>query len=376
MKNTYYAWVGDEDNTTFDSDESNHASVTLASSTDAEGMRVTTDLSDNVSGTGAATVADAYPANRDKDSSVVVTVQLIALDTAAADAAAIAGADAVAKPGVEINVQLVREGGYNNPSEATLTTDDNGQVTFTLMGPGGDPEEGEDDRLDTLTFTGDVNGDATADTPDDETASVSVRWTDDAAVPTSSDSSAPAYAVIDNEGEVSVRASITVYDQYGNTIGKGSTVDIAIDGGTAETRTINSRGVASWRVSEIAKTAGQTVTVAFSNFVSDPTSTPTLDTAGPVIAVSLAVKNNATDDSNDVVVYADEDRFRYDSNDSDITEAESGILYSYDSNDVFIVDGENASMDDFEKAITTDGTTVQVVAYSSTASSIFSATTT
>ena len=46
----------------------------------------------------------------------------------------------------------------------------------------------------------------------------------------------------------SVRVSVAFYDQYGNTTGKGATVNINIDGQGDVERTINSRGTASLRV--------------------------------------------------------------------------------------------------------------------------------
>ena len=140
--------------------------------------------------------------------------------------------------------------------------------------------------------------------------------------------------VVEDDGEASVRASVTFYDQYGNTAGKGETVSIAIDGQTPVERTINSRGTASLRVNADAE-AGETVIIAIT---SGPAAVATVD---EVQVVEHADKFDADNTPTaPASVYGDEDRFRI-----------GGKLYSYDSGDIFISGGKNIDLDEFEKQL-------------------------
>ena len=142
MDKTHYAWMGDPeaDDNDFDVDK-DHASVTLSSTKDAAAIKVDTDINEEATGDQV---------NLDKDSSVIVTVQLL-------DAV---GGENVAKSGVKINVELSRGGTPLFPAPDALETDDDGQATFTITGP---PSKGTDtddtDRTDVATFTVDFNDD-------------------------------------------------------------------------------------------------------------------------------------------------------------------------------------------------------------------------
>ena len=118
--NTYYAWMGDADaddaDNEFDVDDSPHASVTLSSTTDATGLKVTSDISDNSTTDNTVDI--------DSGKSVTYTVQLVDGD-----------GEAVAKSGVEIGIVVIRGGATVFPAYDSLETDDDGQTTFTTAGP-------------------------------------------------------------------------------------------------------------------------------------------------------------------------------------------------------------------------------------------------
>ena len=173
--NTYYAWASnddDDDNNEFDADDANAVSVTLSYAAQALGIRVTADTNDEVGGDG--TTSSGHPVNLDKGDTVVLTAQLIDTEAATDDSAD------VAKSGVEITVnwaQTLTGGSLVNvyPAPDELTTDENGQVTFTITGPASTDDETDDpDRLDTVTFTGDVDGDGTDDQANNEEAALSI----------------------------------------------------------------------------------------------------------------------------------------------------------------------------------------------------------
>ena len=307
--NTYYAWMGDEDTSDFDSDDADYASVTLSSTTDAVGIEVELDANKERSDNKV---------NLDKDSSVVATVQLIDGDD-----------DPVAKSGVKISVSVTRTlaGGDAQtvyPPLADLETDDDGQATFTINGPEGTDDD-DTDRTDVATFTVDMNDDD--DTDDDgETAPVTVAWTDEDSALAKGTGSAPDYVILDSADEASIRASVTFYDQYGNTTLRGNTVSIDIGTAEAMRRTVSSRGVASYRADSDG-TAGDAITVAYAT-VQDTDGDPvTVDITGgtSVMPVDHAPDDSDADATAISAVYADDNRFRI-----------AGLLYTYDADDVFI----------------------------------------
>ena len=389
--NTYYAWMGDpdEDENDFDVDTSPHASVTLSSTTDATALKVTTDINENSTNKNTVDI--------DATSSVTLTAQLVDDD-----------GDPVAKSGVEVKISVKQ--GLNDlyPAPAAMKTDDDGQVTYTTSGPKSTKGNTDDDRVDIVTFSSDVDGDDTTDNTvadlatdgsvavggNDETVDATIFWTDsDPTLVTidavagqtreaqgSGKGSTDPYAILSGQGKVTIRASVSFYDQYGNPIGKGNKVAIDIGAADSATRTVSSRGVASWRVTNDLSSetdgglgATQTVEYALRNAADDAalTGAPTIaDTT--VVAVRHADDDSSADAADITAVYAKEDRFRI-----------GGALYSYDDDDVFITDagddadGKVLDLAGFEKEIggnlstITSAANIEIVAYDDDGSSIF-----
>ena len=352
--NTYYAWMGDEDNTDFDVDKSDHASVTLSSTTDATKLKVASSISSNSTTKNTVDI--------DATSSVTYTVQLV--DGSGAD---------VAKSGVEISVAVVQGGSPRYPGPAPLKTDDDGQVTYTTGGPKSTKGATDDAREDTVTFTSDVDASGTVgDADTGETSENTINWSDTDAALTSAKGDAPSYAVMDSKDEVTIRAMVTLYDQYGNTIGKGNTVEIDIGDGTATRRTVSSRGVASWRDTVDAGSPGDPITITYGDMQdsdgTDLTSPPTVADS-TVTAVRHAPDDSSADAADIDAVYGDDNRFRID-----------GLLYTYDSGDVFVDgtgDGAVVDMAKFETLIGVNLDTIateaniQIVSYDDDGDSIF-----
>ena len=394
--NTYYAWMGDpdEDENDFDVDTSPHASVTLSSTTDAVALKVTTDINSNSMNKNTEDI--------DGDGSVTLTAQLVD-----------GTGEPVAKSGVEVSIAVVQGPSTLYPGPAPMETDDDGQVTYTTSGPKSTKGAVDKDRVDVITFSADVNNNDTVanDVPDiatngtaavggnDETVDAVIVWTDSnptlaTAAATTDDGGATisreaqgsgkgstdAYAFLSGEGKVTIRATVSFYDQYGNPVGKGEKVAIDIGAADSNTRTVSSRGMASWRVTNdlSGETDGglgatQTVTYDLRNAADDAPLTGAPDIADTTV---VAVRHADDDSSRDATlldaVYGDEDRFRI-----------GGSLYTYDSDDVFItdagdVDGKVLDMAGFEKAIGANlsaqpstQATVEIVAYDDDGSSIF-----
>ncbi len=369
---TWYAWMGSEDNSEFVKGSSGEAMVTLTAKADALGIRVTADINEN---------ANDNTINIGKDTTVVLTVQLI--DNAGADAAALSNAKAVAKEGVEISITAYSQtpGGTVFPLPTSVKTDENGQAMFTINGPKQDDDDTTTQtRADALTFSGDANGDGTP-----ETRAVTVNWTDVVAAVATHKAEAPSYVIVD-DGMVKITVTVSYYDQYGNPAASGDALTITMnnpdvggaDGeassGTNEAR-VRSNGTARF-TANLEAAAGAEIAVT----VSDLESATGNDAEDPaaVLAVRHAHKNDdgksgdQLETDSQVIVDADNDRFIIDSGDTDSTTARAGVLYSYDSGDTFIVGDATVDMDKFEEAIATNGNTVTVVFYSPDGTSIFS----
>ncbi len=372
-ENTYYAWMGDPDgdDNNFNVDKE-HASVTLSSTRDAVALKVTSDISTDSTGDNTVDI--------DATSSVTHTVQLVDEN-----------GDPVARSGVKISVEWVQDvaaiGDGDDPEAVTvypppapLETDDDGKATFPSSGPKSTKGSTDASRLDTLTFKSDLDDDGAtpaADTAGAPAESVvkTVQWVDTDPVLTSGEGNAPDYAVRNTADEVSIPASVTFYDQYGNTIGKGNSVLITIGTGDGRSlrRTVSSRGVASWQRGGVPVTSRNTSVPVTYMAIQDSSGGDIPITRGvtdtPVLAVDHAPDDSQRDAATVNGVYADDNRFHI-----------LGFLYTYDSNDIYIdatTEGESSEidMDKFESLITPGsggtGGTVQVVSYDDDGPSIF-----
>ena len=369
---TVHAWMGDEDNDVFKVATANAVSVTVTSMRDFNIMTASSDGNDNA---GDITVAHDQTGgplliNTDADSSVTITVQLQFDSDLTDDANDLAD---VARKGVEVNVDLMSTVGtatvYDNSSEATLETDSEGQVTFTLNGPASTEGAGNDpNRDDTVTFThlvsdNDTPNDTTDDTIIREVAHV--RWSDVARTPTTAKVDLGSkYQVIDNDGEISFRVTVRLYDQYGDPDGPAAPTDRAVltvpgVSGDELNRVISTRGVATYSatVPATSVTSGDPISVG-------ATIGSVTATAGSVLPVGHAEDDSAAVDDatsdNILAVYADDNRFV-------IT---GGVMYTYDSEDTFLIDNATVDMAAFEKELS-DSSVVHILVYNDDGLSIF-----
>jgi hypothetical protein len=406
--NTYYAWMGDADadKNDFDVDTSPHATVTLSSTTDATDLKVTSDINENSTTKNTEDI--------DGDGSVTFTVQLVDDD-----------GNPVAKPGVTVNVAVTQTTGTNTvilyPAPAPMKTNDDGQVTYTASGPKSTKGAEDTDRLDVITFTASIDGDTTndnavTDTSDgsvaiggnDETVVATIKWTDSEPTLVSAEATTAAdgstqisgaaqgsgkgstdpYAFLSGQNKVTVRASVSFYDQYGNPAGKGSNVTIGIGTGdnSSDTRTVSSRGMARWtRTLDGTLGTAIEVTYALVTVAADGT-TSALQGAPTVGNTSVIPVRHADDDSTRTgtalsALYDKEDRFLI------ATAGSIGALYSYDDGDTFINGitghanvGKQITLDEFEGLIKQPAGgssfgTVEVVWYDDDGVSIFRVTT-
>ena len=394
-KNTYYAWMGDADaaENNFDVDTSPHATVTLSSTTDATALKVTTDINENSTNKNTVDI--------DATSSVTLTAQLVD-----------GNGNPVAKSGVEVNIAVELGGNALYPAPAPMKTDDDGQVTYTVSGPKSTKLNIDPDRLDKITFSSNVD-DSTVDpviaaatgtdtgtegvvavSDNGETVEAQIFWTDsdptlvtiDAvtdpvtrAAQGSGKGSTDPYAFLSGQGKVTVQASVSFYDQYGNPAGHGEKVLITIDGAAnGDIRTLSSRGMAKWSRT-LDGTLGTAVPVTYAlqssaGTVASPVAldgAPTnIEGGASVIPVRVADDNSTAAAAAITAVYDKEDRFRI-----------TGALYSYDDGDTFINgidgndgEGDRLTLEQFEGLIKSAGSapgSVEIVWYDADGVSIF-----
>ena len=357
-KNTYYAWMSDDDNETFGPDAT-QASATLASDNDATQTTVISDISKHAN--------SGNTVDMDVTGSVTYTIQL--KDGNAADTV---DDDDVAKSGVEINVQFRRFTDKNDNNTINddgtdtltsinnkkLTTDSSGQATYIVSAPDSDSDDEEDSVLDEITVTS-----VLAD-PD----ALTIVWADEppgAPNKAVAQIDSPNYAISyssDNALVADVSATVTLYDMYGNTAGRTWQVDASISSVTGTTKTneyVGRKG--SVRLLWTKVTVGSNTTfVVDVGDVSDsndanPLNPADVDETVANVTVHLVSKamGRTTTDVDVAEVYADEDTFRGTDNN----------LYSYDSDDTFInADGEIIDMATFEEEAEGQGIDVLVYA--------------
>nr|MCQ3805518.1 S-layer homology domain-containing protein [Acidimicrobiia bacterium] len=227
---TVYAWIGSETGDEFNVDDDDYASVTAMWTPERDSVGVSTSINKEAADALDRTTTDA-PADSGKlvhlgsTRSVVVTGQL----QDSSDGA-------VKQGGVEVTVSWVRyvfdrgEDGtaaatdthaitYENSDEATLTTNDDGKVTFTVDAPRDIKSQEDQDVVDMVTFTVDAD---TEGSVVNTTGSTTFNWVEDTRIYQKTTIEATNYVLVDGDGDedddANINVSARLYDQYGNGI--------------------------------------------------------------------------------------------------------------------------------------------------------------
>ena len=402
----YYAWIGDEAGDKFDADDADYDSVSITASKDEEALKATSTINEEAATNGGNRV------DLDKVSTVTITVQLVDAGNGLTGDAAGPDDDAkaVARSGQDITVEVSQtvdpnaDGAaadeadpvFSSTNVATLTTDDDGKVTYTVEGPDDDNDnndtqigdvtgqntQGEDelaeeisgleDRIDTITFayvTDDNDGD-----PDVEKVEYIIRWSEANPVTTKVKATANDYVIVESDGDARVSSTVTFYDQYGNGYRQGTGQKVGInfavetdadDEPTVPVANVGGNGVARRSKTLEDRSAGTPIPVGY---VEDPSENDPDTTANEDINLpdgadgvdmdlddepDIQVVSEADTDDNDAgpkmvhTSYADDNKFTTES----ATPANADTLYSYDSDDTFIMNGETITMEEFEKAL-------------------------
>ncbi len=399
----FYAWIGEDDGDEFDSDDFDAQTVSVKAKPEQDSLKITSTINSKATPAGDEELDQGPRVNLGAVSEVTFTAQLKDAD----------GED-VARSGIEVSVEY-RQGAetaddarnqrsYVNTDEATLETDDNGQVTFTVEGPTDDRRIDDQRREDDIVFSSD----------DMISARDDVHWVEETPVLTSDGVDLRDYVLA---GNPSVGATVRLYDQYGNPHRSNSNqkveIEIGPDNGNTAVRGVISRGYARWSRTVTAAVAGTPVTVMYNirhlmrnddgepvnsggtSLVTEDTDgedeagvpgdlnddavdryTDATDRANAVQVVTRAASTNAGDDTLHVTVPGDGE-FLTSTSDT----AAPILVYTYDSDDIFInstgPEGVEVDMAKFESLIGANldeiGTRamIQVLAYDVDGTSIF-----
>ena len=438
----FYAWIGEESGDTFD-DTVVYASTSIVSKKEEMALKATSTISKE------ADVEFGNQADLDTVKSVTITVQLV--DAANADTEDTRGpadnAKAVARAGQEIVVEVAQETDgngdgngtsgtagvpvFSSTNVVTLTTDDDGKVTYTVDAPtdeddtkdtnlgknlaaaDADPNPadltelgGLEDRIDSITFV------YQNDDNDGELAEAlvrttyTIRWSEINSYTAKAKAVTNPYVIKESDGDAKVRATVTFYDQYGNGHRQGNGQKVGIDfGGEMVTvdgsltpanprANVNGNGVARRSTTVESTTAGMPIPITYDP---NPDEGATRDPVVPdPVVLDITVTLPAADDQQMIQVvteadiddngvreihtlFADDDEFTTEMVNVEAEQQPAAKLYSYDSGDVFIMGGENITMDKFEELLAErkdedNVATLNIVRYNTDGESIFTVT--
>ena len=360
--NVYYAWIGEKDGAKFDSDDANYVSASIASSNAEESMKVSTSLAKQTLGNQA---------DLDKLKSVTITVQLVDGEEDSTTNNGTGGD--VKRAGVQITVGVMQQADpdndtrttetvYNNTAVATITTNEDGKATYVVNAPDDDDDKDDqhpdpdatpaitdydhlENRIDTVTFTWKKGGAGL--TGDNASNQVVITWTEENPVTSSSTGTAPVYVVPDKDGDVTITATMTLYDQFGRGFREASGHMIGINFGSGQegTANVDRNGSATRRVvigdNEDNPEVGTQIVVTY---VAEPTGVTTNDSVTDIASdnaqgtKNVQVVTRADDeDTGSMTVdllLADANEFVADNAGANTTN--SDLVYSYDDDDIFI----------------------------------------
>jgi hypothetical protein len=406
----FYAWIGEDDGDEFDTDDFTAQTVSVKAKPEQVSLKITSTI--NSKAAVDATEDQGQLVNLGAVSEVTFTAQLKD-----------ANGNDVARSGIEVSVEY-RQGAeaedddrdlrsYVNTDEATLETDDNGQVSFTVEGPTDDRRDDVQSREDDIVFSSKGLDKAMDD----------VHWVETTPVLTSDSVDLRDYVL---SGNPSVGATVRLYDQYGNPHRSDSNQKVEIkispvldddNVDVVAVRGVISRGYARWSRTVTGAMAGTPVQVMYdirhltrnddgdavneNGDVVDSEDNSFEDTAGvpgnnpgalndgidlyidatdrgdEVQVVTKAASTNAGDPELHVTVPGDGEFLTSTTDTVDPT-----LVYTYDSDDIFInstapLEGVEVDMAKFESLIGANldeietRAMIQVLAYDVDGTSIF-----
>ena len=355
----YYAWVGSQEGALFDADEVDEATVSITPKRAESAMMVTSNIREH---------AESNKVHLGRMRSVALTVQLVDFEE-----------KAVHRPGIGIQVSLEQLVGdtpviRDRDEPLLLTTDKEGKATFRVEGLEDNEDDADQNRTDRFTFRY-VSGDLTGLLVPD--ALVSIQWIEESSQTHKAVVKVPDYVRISAQ-EVTIRASVTLYDQYGygHRTGSGQQVGITVDGQELNP-SVSPSGTASAGVTLEDQRHGSPVTVSFT---ADPAGDGVDLDAGvddppdAVVQVVAAATSKDADKDIDVhTLFPHLNRFTTEAGDGD---SDAKLLFYYKRADTFLAGDDNITIEQFESLLTPLGdeendAVIDVVTYDREGTSVF-----
>ena len=276
----------------------------------------------------------------------------------------------VSRPGFDFEVgleQVVNGTQRLSHDEVLLTTDEQGKATFRLEGVEDRKDVLDQTRVDEVTFTHVGEEPGGLDLSD---VVVTIEWSEEASETRSAVARAPDYVIVREDGDVSIRASITLYDQYGfgHRAAAGQQVGITI-GAEDLTAPVNGSGTGSRSARLQHRDPGMAVQVSFT---ADPGDDDVDLDAGvddpqdvPVQLVTAATSGDAGKDMRIHTFFPRHNRFTTEAGDGN---PDADLLFYYKPRDTFKAGDRLITIDEFEELLTPfedeeNRATVDIVTY-------------
>ena len=355
----YYAWIDSQQGAVFDVDDVDEVTVSITPHRAESSMMVTSNVREH---------ADGNTVHLGRTRSMTLTLQLVDYED-----------KAVHRPGIGIEVSRQRffDGNLaigDRDEPLLLTTDQEGKVTLRVEGLEDDEDDPDQNRTDRFTFRY-VSGELTGLLVPDAVASI--QWIEQPRQTYKAVTRVPDYVRVSAD-EVTIRATVTLYDQYGNghRTGSGQQVGITI-GGQALSPSVSPSGTASTGVTLDGQRHGAPVTVTFT---ADPGGDGVDLDAGvdnppdAVVQVVTAATSRDTDEEISVhTLFPHLNRFTTEAGNGD---SDAKLLFYYKRADSYLAGDDTITIEQFESLLTPSGdgeneAVIDVVTYDREGTSVF-----
>ena len=218
--------------------------VVASSQPNVVGIRVTSDIPEQ---------ADGNKVHLGRTRRVTLTVQVVDEEDRA-----------LSRPGIAFEVgleQLVDGAQRLRHNPVLITTDEEGQATFRVDGVEDRRGDTNQTRVDEVTFSHVGEEPGVVELSD---VVVTIEWSEAASETSNAVARAPDYVIVRDDGDVSIRASINLYDQYGkgHRAASGQQVEMTI-GNEDLTASVNGSGVGTGSARLQHQEPGFSVQVSF-----------------------------------------------------------------------------------------------------------------
>ena len=330
----YYAWIGSSPGTQFDADEVDEATVAVTSQPDVAGIRVTSDVREH---------ADGNKVHLARTRRVTLTLQVVDRDDRP-----------LSRPGFDFEVgleQLVDGNRRLRHGEVRLTTDEEGKATFRVEGVENRRADTNQTRVDEVTFSHVGEELVGVDLSD---VVVAIEWSEEASQTHKAVAKAPDYVIVRDDGDVSIRASITLYDQYGfgHRTGAGQQVEMTI-GGEDLSASVNGSGTGTRSARLQHEEVGFSVAVTFTaDPDGDGVDLPTGVDDPQEVYVQLVTVATSKDAGNDLGIHTFFPRHNRFTTEVGRGNPDANLLFYYKPGDKFKAGDRPITIEEFEALLT------------------------